>query len=123
MTGSSLAVSVLGRLTLYVVFSMTDCWMRHLPRKLVHGARSFGVACPCNLSTPVLRMINSRSGRLHVEFLVGLKRIWDQKLSSGLLLTFMTTHIFQFRFADAEQYWLITLTFLMSQRILRHAVN
>ena len=36
-------------------------------------------------------------------------RTWDQKLSSGLLLTFMTTHLFQFRFADAEQYWLITL--------------
>ena len=45
---------------------------------------------------------------LHV---VGLKRTWVQELSSGLLLTFMTTHLFQFRFADAEQYWLITLTF------------
>ena len=28
-----------------------------------------------------------------------------------MLLTFMTTHLFQFRFADTEQYWLITLTF------------
>ena len=36
---------------------------------------------------------------------------WDQKLSSGLLLTFMTTHLFQFRFAGTEQYWLFTLTF------------
>ena len=37
---------------------------------------------------------------------------WVQKLSSGLmLLTLMTTHLFQFRFADAEQFWLITLTF------------
>ena len=32
---------------------------------------------------------------LHVECLVGLKRTLDQKLSSGLLLTFMTTHLFQ----------------------------
>ena len=55
---------------------------------------------------------------LQVEFLVGLKRTWDQKLSSGLLLTFMTTHLFQFRFADAEQYWLITWTFFRSQQIL-----
>ena len=33
-----------------------------------------------------------------------------------MLLTFITTHVFQFRFADAEHYrhpsWLITLTFL-----------
>ena len=73
---------------------------------------------------------------LHI--FVGLKRTWDQKLSSGLMsgqldlaitglmfLTFMTIHLFQFRFADTEQYflrppptlinwwpsWLITLTF------------
>merc|ERR1712136_340768 len=76
------------------------------------------------------------SALLHI--FVGLKRTWDQKLSSGLmsgqlnlaitglmLLTFMTIHLFQFRFADTEQYflrppptlinwhpsWLITLTF------------
>ena len=30
-------------------------------------------------------------------------RTWDQKLSSGLLLTFMSTH---FRFAETEQYCL-----------------
>ena len=41
-------------------------------------------------------------------------RTWDLKLSSGLLLTLMTTHLFQFRFADAEQYWLFTLTFFRS---------
>ena len=153
MTGSSLAVSVLGQLTSIFAPSMTDCWMRHLPRITVHGARSFGVACPCNLWTPVLQKIFNRSGRVRlsfqvvvggaisawiaamasvdcqkmvlvqkvlknpvwcgllVEFLVGLKRTWEQKLSSGLLLTFMTTHLFQFRFADAEHYWLITLTF------------
>ena len=36
---------------------------------------------------------------------VGLKRIWDQKLSSGLMsLTFITTHIFQFHVADTEFY-------------------
>ena len=29
----------------------------------------------------------------------------------------MTTHLFQFRFADAEQYRLITLTFFKSQRM------
>eukprot|EP00450_Noctiluca_scintillans_P029453 CAMPEP_0194549464 /NCGR_PEP_ID=MMETSP0253-20130528/95220_1 /TAXON_ID=2966 /ORGANISM="Noctiluca scintillans" /LENGTH=399 /DNA_ID=CAMNT_0039396893 /DNA_START=22 /DNA_END=1219 /DNA_ORIENTATION=- len=76
------------------------------------------------------------SALLHI--FVGLKRTWDQKLSSGLmsgqlnlaitglmLLTFMTIHLFQFRFADTEQYflrppptlinwwpsWLISLTF------------
>ena len=48
--------------------------------------------------------------------LVGLKRTWDQKLSSGLMWpTFLTTHLFQFRFADTGQYWLaswlITVTF------------
>ena len=32
-------------------------------------------------------------------------------MSSGLLLTFMATHLFQFRFAGTEQYWLIILTF------------
>ena len=31
-----------------------------------------------------------------------LERTWDQKLSSGLLLTFLTTHLFQFRFAGGE---------------------
>ena len=46
--GSSLAVSVLGQLTLDVTPSITDCWMRHLPRISVQGALSFGVACPCN---------------------------------------------------------------------------
>ena len=49
---------------------------------------------------------------LHVEFLFGLKRSWDQKLSSGMLLTFTFTLLSQFRFADTEQYRLITLTFL-----------
>ena len=32
-------------------------------------------------------------------------RTWNQKLSSGLLLTFMATHLLQFRFAGTEQYW------------------
>ena len=41
---------------------------------------------------------------LLVDFLVCLKRTWDQKLSSGLLFTFMANHLFQFRFADAEHY-------------------
>ena len=34
---------------------------------------------------------------------VGLKRTWGQKLSSDLLLTFMTVHLFQFCFADVEK--------------------
>ena len=55
------------------------------------------------------------SALLHT--VVGLKRTWDQKLSSGLtrghldvaitdlmLLTHMTIHLFQFSFADIEQY-------------------
>ena len=43
------------------------------------------------------------------NFLFGLKRTWDQKLSSGLmLLTFMTTHLFQ-----------LPMTFFRNQRILR----
>ena len=37
---------------------------------------------------------------------------WDQKLSSGLLLKFMFSHLFQFRFAVSEQSWLFTLTSL-----------
>ena len=40
------------------------------------------------------------------KFLFSLKRIWDQKLSSGLMfLTLMTTHFFQIRFEDTLQYW------------------
>ena len=37
----------------------------------------------------------------------------DQKLSPGLmLLTFITTHVFQFHFATTERYCLFTLTCL-----------
>ena len=55
------------------------------------------------------------SALLHT--VVGLKRTWDQKLSSGLtsghldeaitdlmMLTHMTIHLFLFSFADTEQY-------------------
>ena len=36
---------------------------------------------------------------------VDLKGTWDQKLSSGsVLVTLMTIHLYQLRFADAEQY-------------------
>ena len=58
---------------------------------------------------------------------VGLKRTWDQKLSSGLtsghldvaftesmLLTHMTIHPFQFSFADTEQYSLRPPTTLIN---------
>ena len=44
-------------------------------------------------------------------FLLVLKRNWDQKLSSGVLLTFMTTHLFLFRFAVAVQSCMFALTF------------
>ena len=44
------------------------------------------------------------SGILSKLGAIGLKRTWDQKLSSGSLLTFMSTHFFQFRFAETEQY-------------------
>ena len=61
---------------------------------------------------------------VYSPFFVGLKRTWDQKLSSGWMLsgqlislvlmslTLMTTYLSQFRFADTGQYRLITLTFL-----------
>ena len=52
-----------------------------------------------------------------------LMRTWDQKLSSGSLLTFMSTHFFQFRFAETEQYWLITLTFFRTCERLARARN
>ena len=50
--------------------------------------------------------------RWHPSRLITLTlfKTWDQKVSSGMLLTFMPTHLFQFRFADTEQYWLITFT-------------
>ena len=44
-----------------------------------------------------------------------MKRTWDQKLSSGLLLTFTFTLFFQFRIADTEQCWLFTLTFFKTR--------
>ena len=59
----------------------------------------------------LLTVPNDDSGILSRLGVVGLKRTWDQKLSSGSLLTFMSTHFFQFRFAETEQCWLITLTF------------
>ena len=50
------------------------------------------------------------------QLVIGLKMAWDQELSSGLmLLTFMSVHLFQFRFAVTDQYghpsWLFTLLF------------
>ena len=48
---------------------------------------------------PVCR--SSSSSRIPKKFLVGLKRTWDKTLSSGLMLViFVTTHLFQFYFAD-----------------------
>ena len=46
----------------------------------------------------LLVFIASRTAVNSVFFIRCLKRTWDQKLSSGLLLMFMSTHIFQFRF-------------------------
>ena len=68
----------------------------------------------------LLTVPNDDSGILSRLGVVGLKRTWDQKLSSGLLLTFMSTHFFKFRFAEIEQYWLITLTFFRKcERLVR----
>ena len=46
----------------------------------------------------LLVFIASRTAVNSVFFIRCLKRTWDQTLSSGLLLMFMSTHIFQFRF-------------------------
>ena len=87
-------------------------WTVRLPFQV--GAISAWIAAKASVDSMVLVykvLKNPVWCGLHVEFLVGLKRTWDQKLSSGLLLTFMTTHFFQFRFSETEQHWLITLTF------------
>ena len=51
-------------------------------------------------------ILSVNPGRRHSD---ARMRNWDQKLSSGVLLTFMTTHLFLFRFADTEQYWVLTM--------------
>ena len=51
----------------------------------------------------LLTVPNDDSGILLSLGVAGLKRTWAQKLSSGLLLKFMTTQLFHFRFAVAEQ--------------------
>ena len=68
---------------------------------------------PVERRSPISRVIR-HLGVSYASLLavVGLKRTWDQKLSSDLLLTFMTVHLFQFCFADAEQHCLFTLTFV-----------
>ena len=60
----------------------------------------------------LLTVPNDDSGILSWLGVVGLKRTWDQKLSCGLLLMFMTTQLFHFRFAITEQFWLFAFTFL-----------
>ena len=75
--------------------------------------------CPLHASETFL------SALMHI--FVGLKRTWDQKLSSGLmsgqlnlanfglmLPMFMTTHLFQFRFADTGNYNLSPLLTLIN---------
>ena len=60
-----------------------------------------------------------------MHIFVGLKKTWVQKLSSGWMmsgqldsaltglmsLTYITTHLFQFRFAVTVQSWFFVLTF------------
>ena len=106
----------------------STCRFLHRPDAPIHygtpvwvGQGSASRITPCRSTCRVWSRGEHRRGNMHI--LVGLKRTWDQKLSSGLLLKFMFTHFFQVRFADAEQYWLINLTFFRSQRILRPAVN
>ena len=81
---------------------------------------SFSSSSGSETVSSLLSVPNDDSGILSWLSVVGLERTWDQKLSSGLLLTFMSTHFFQFRFAGTEQYWhpswlsnswLFTLTF------------
>ena len=71
----------------------------------------------CTMQTYVAEGFLAVEATIRMARVVGLKRIWDQKLSSSLMLVpFMTVHLLQFRFADTEHYphpsWLITLTFL-----------
>ena len=46
----------------------------------------------------IMMLGSSSCVRVVPKHVIGLKRTWDQRLSSGLLLTFMTTDLFQFRF-------------------------
>ena len=81
---------------------------------------SFSSSSGSEAVSSLLFVPNDDSGILSWLGVVGLKRTWDQELSSGLLLTFMSTHIFQFRFAVTEQYWLFALTFLRTcERLIR----
>jgi len=70
-----------------------------------------GFGLPANIVEEYVAL----SALLHV--LVGLKRTWDMKLTMGvksgqlnlaisglMLLTFMTIHLFQFRFGDTQQF-------------------
>ena len=57
--------------------------------------------------------------------LVGLNWTWGQKLSSGLMLVpFMTTHFFQFHFADTQRYrhpsWCFNIQLLLPLHLLIH---
>ena len=118
MTGSSLAVSVFGQLTLNVAPSMTDCWMRHLPRITVYGARSFGVACPCKLWTHVLHKIFNRSGRsvchfklLLVVWIAAVASVDSQRfLVSEVVFWFDVAHL-PLTSSSSTSSWLITLMF------------
>ena len=68
-------------------------------------------------------MPNDDPGILSWLVVVGLKRTWDQKRSSGMLITFTITLLVQCSFADTEQCWLITLTFFRCQRMKQSAAT
>ena len=78
------------------------------------------VSFVCSSVSSVLTVPNDVSAILLRLGVAGLKRTWDQKLSSGLLLTFTITLLFQFRFVETEQYWLFILTFFRTcERLVR----
>ena len=75
------------------------------------AGRAPSSSCGSEAVSSLMTVPNDDPGILSWFGVVGLRRTWDQKLSSGLLLTFTVTLLFQFRIADTEQCWLSTLTF------------
>ena len=60
----------------------------------------------CSSVSSLLTVPNDDSGILLRLGVAGLQRTWDQKLSSGLLLTFTFTLLFKFRNAQQFLVWL-----------------
>ena len=99
-------------------------WVGHIPLCICrHGSRIMNAACPQEMPTSSFYLGNSVGlcgvvSRGRSSSLV-LKMAWGQELTPGLrLLTSVTVHLFQFRFAVTEKYWhpswLFTLTFFRS---------